>query len=409
MQQQSQGTSDLCHARFSGDLQALEEIRNDAELDALLRQNTQRGGGSRIRHDLLASAVRVDRHILPDLDQIMDDLVEHARLTTPLEFFVYAGPEINGCVCRGEDRFLVMLSSQAVERLSRQELEFVIGHELGHAIYGHLEMPVMLALNSGKHVAPRQAMQLLAWQRKAEISADRAGLICCGSLDVAATAMFRLLSGLTSTELCISADHLAQQWSDLTAEISRGHAQEAWAATHPFPTLRMKALAHYWDSKQAGDLIEQSDGSHPIDQTDHAIESLLAMMDPLAREQGNVPDPTLVPFFLWGGFYIAMANNTLDPQELRDLQTLVGREQVDSLMADGVPTPALCRERFVEALESRCKRLSALELHRVFSGLATIARADGTVDEHEIRAMRDLAAVCGISESFVETALNKAA
>ncbi len=402
------GDSRLDEARFTGDLSGEEAIRSDPELGRMVEAATSGASGSSIRQHFLSTAVRVDPKVLPGLAQAFEDIHNRTELGHPMEAYVHADQHINACVVRGSERIFVVLSSAAVERLTSEELDFVIGHELGHASYGHLELPVGVVLNSQPNVQARQAMQLLAWQRKAEISADRAGLLCCGSLDIAATALFKTLSGLSIDGLAIDPQEFAGQWNDLAGEVQKQGRGDHWLSTHPFPPLRMKALIAFWDSDRADRLIAAAAGTNSIDRTDNEIESLLAMMDPLARERSDTADPMLRQFFLWGGLYIAAADRNLDERELENLRSVVGASTVDDALHEGID-PTVMRDRFKQTREERQTPLSALELHKIFAGLAAVAAADGNVDQSEIIAMRDLAAVCGVNETFIDVVLAKAA
>lgn len=397
----------LHRARFSGDINLHDSIRGDDQLGSLMEQASRRGGGHVVRRNLLATAVRVDPRLLPSLQKLTSAVAERANIAEPLEFYVYASPEINACVCRGKEHLLVMLSSAAVQSLTTEELEFVVGHELGHALYGHLDMPVTLALNSGASVSEREAMKLLAWQRKAEISADRAGLVCCGCLDTAATAMFKLLSGLSIDGLKVNPHEFADQWADLAREVSLTEGGGAWGLTHPFPTLRMKAMIHFWETGHAADMIDTAAGDGCLSAADREIESLLALMDPLARESGECVDPLMAPVFLWGGLFVATQSGAT-PQQFDAVRGLCGSEAFASATASGTPDAPTCRAKFEGELSSRRKGLSARELHRLFTGLAGVAHA-APVQEIAMQSLRDLAGVCGVDPKFVDGAVRQAA
>jgi Zn-dependent protease with chaperone function len=82
-----------------------------------------------------------------------------------------------------------MFSSALIEAFDDQELAFVVGHELGHHMFSHHEVPVS-QLSRESQLEAGVVLELYAWSRYAEISADRAGLACVGELDSAARAFF---------------------------------------------------------------------------------------------------------------------------------------------------------------------------------------------------------------------------
>ena len=79
-------------------------------------------------------------------------------------------------------------------------------------------------------------MELLSWQRRAEISADRAGLLCCGSLDVASSAFFKIISGLSIPNLKVNPRQLGTQFDHLKEELFRDDTEEMCNrhGLHPF-------------------------------------------------------------------------------------------------------------------------------------------------------------------------------
>jgi len=64
--------------------------------------------------------------------------------------------------------------------MSQDELNFIVGHELGHALFEHYALPTHGILDEG-NIDAEKAMRLMSWSRRAEVSADRAGLYICKS------------------------------------------------------------------------------------------------------------------------------------------------------------------------------------------------------------------------------------
>ena len=178
---------DLQQLRFHGDLESARALVAHADISRYLKRYSEDRADS-ARKDLLAHSVRIDEEILPELDKAIREIHERVGVRETIECYVFDNSSINACVFPSGNRMIALLSSGAIEKLTPEELEFVIGHEIGHVVYDHCQIPVGRILESEENVPAKDAIALLAWQRQSEISADRAGLACCGSLDVAASA-----------------------------------------------------------------------------------------------------------------------------------------------------------------------------------------------------------------------------
>ena len=397
----------LQHSRFVGDTNLLRSIRADEALNLRITDAGALHHQNSVRMHLLASAVRVDLKLLPDVARSLSELQKRAQIDSQMEAYVFDEASINAFVTKGRSHILVALSSGAVNNLAQEELEFVIGHELGHALFGHLDVAASHVLSNG-NLEPQAAMQLLAWQRAAEISADRAGLICCNSLGIGATSLFKTLSGLNIEGLQIDPREFSKQWESLEAEVIEGGDDDCWQLSHPFPPLRMKAMLLFWESRlrmKKKEAVEEKKAIH--DEAEKEILRLLAMMDPLARESKGSADPLLAEYFLWGGFYIALANGELHPSEIEQLKAITNKNQLKEAVKNGTPTMQTCLENFQACIQRRHKKLKALEIHRILEGLFRIAMADGVVDDSEIRAMYQLAGILGIKPNACDLIISQ--
>ena len=92
-------------------------------------------------------------------------------------------------------------SSSLLEAFDENELMFVVGHEFGHHVYQHHDIPIGYILNGKHRPSASLALQLFTWARYAEISADRAGAYCANDLNAVARALFKLASGLTDNRV----------------------------------------------------------------------------------------------------------------------------------------------------------------------------------------------------------------
>jgi len=391
--------TELISNRYSGDYALLADLQADEAIDEQLSKINVDRHRNNVRAQLLSTAVRVESNLLPNITDAFHTLKTRAGLEEEMEAYVFEESSINAFVTKGRTRTLVGLSSGAVTKLSSKELEFVIGHEFGHTLFDHLDIYTGHLLQSDA-LNTQQCMRLLAWQRSAEISADRCGLICCGSLDVAATGLFKTLSGLGG-DIKISPADFASQWDHLVHEVITGADGEQWQMTHPFPPLRMKAMMEFWQAN------ESQEGDSDRSTSDEAIDRLLAMMDPLARENPDAVDPVLENYFLWGGLYLALANGNFHEKERSQLESITSRASLEQVLADGIPTTDDCLQKFSENHEGWTKKLTTLEVHRVIQGLLQVTYADGQIDESETESFKKVGAVLRLTDRACESIIAK--
>lgn len=143
-----------------------------------------------------------------------------------IEAYVYESPGVQAsCLVSESGCCLIRASSGLVSLLSADELAFVLGHEIGHHLLGHA------------HVEPelRSPEEQLA-ARASEISADRIGLVACGSIEVASRALMKSLSGLPDGMIRFDVSRYLSQFADSTLAGASSHL------SHPTMGVRCRAL-----------------------------------------------------------------------------------------------------------------------------------------------------------------------
>lgn len=364
--------TDLMGCRYQGEADLLQTLKSDEGVRHRLEPRVAEEHRARLRTSLLSNAVRVDARVLPQLAEALATISARTGMTIPLEAYVHHDSSVNAFVAKGSEQILVVLSSATVNKLTADELNFVIGHELGHVAFGHVDVPV-LRPNEPGDLDRRALMQVMAWQRGAEISADRMGLVCCGDVDVAATALFKTLSGLALPDHAITAVEFARQWDHLVRELRDGGETEWWQMTHPFPPLRMKAMILFSEALKR----REEDAA---DDVDDQVGRLLALMDPVARAESGGADPMLADFMLWGSLYVAQADGVLSTAERSLVAELVTLSRLETTLTE-LPTMDECLHHFDDAAERRRKRLRGMEKSRIIRGILSVATVDGALPE----------------------------
>jgi hypothetical protein len=131
----------------------------------------------------------------------------------------------------------VVISSALVERLKIDEIRFVIGHEIGHFLCGHWRYP-----NEDEDGSLGDRLATLRLMRAAEISADRIGMLACGSLEHAYAAMIKVAAGLGEPHLQPDIPSILLQFRELAR--GEGAASAIWT-THPIIPMRVRSLLRF--------------------------------------------------------------------------------------------------------------------------------------------------------------------
>lgn len=169
-------------------------------------------------------------------------IIENALLETcrklhfPREWikaFVFASSDIQAsCLTISNQECVIQLSSSLVNMLNQQELSFILGHELGHHVLGHIG-----------HQSDKETLEGSVIRRAQEISVDRIGLYCCGELKSSMNAIIKTISGLNDYHLKFDVGQFVSQLS----KASKSGFYEDVRSSHPSFLFRAKALLLFFD------------------------------------------------------------------------------------------------------------------------------------------------------------------
>ncbi len=257
------------HPADRGALTALRELRGfDDLVRAFFGMWNERG----FRLSYLAGAIRVDHRQYPRVWQRFTEAATTLDVLELPELYVNQSPMIHGQAI-GMDRPFIVLSTAAVEKLDDDELRILLGHELGHVRSGHAVyktiMTILTRWAANVSWLPIGAIALRAiiaamyeWWRKAELSADRAGLLAGQDPAAALRLMMKLAGGgdLSQTDTAAFLEQAAEYTGggDLRDSLHK-ISMTAWTS-HPVPVARAAELRQWVDS---GDYARIVDGDYP--------------------------------------------------------------------------------------------------------------------------------------------------
>lgn len=199
------------------------------------------------------SAVQIGANQLPELQAIINECRQYIDIPPDTRFFLSYNYEINANARGLVQPYIITLYSALVDGLDRDELKFIIAHEMGHVKFGHTALislinQVNAQVGGIPFVGAIISLSFLFWSRTAEFTADRAGLMACGSLDKAQSALIKLMAGprmggkVNRLSLAMQARATRGLVGDLMSEfLSVG-------ATHPMMTTRIRKLVEFANS-----------------------------------------------------------------------------------------------------------------------------------------------------------------
>ncbi|MCP4809398.1 MAG: M48 family metalloprotease [Proteobacteria bacterium] len=359
--------------------------------------DSQPGGGT--RRSLLARALRLNGAIAPDELGIVEHCREVLDAELDVELYVYPSADFNAACTQPEDgRVFVLLSSSLLEGFTPAELQYVVGHELGHHVYGHHAIPLGALVAHAKDLPRRLVLRAHTWQRHAEISADRAGLLCCdGDLTGAASSLFKLSSGLRESPgqgrigafLAQAEELYAQSQSDS----EQGLAHRDWLSTHPFSPLRLRALREF---------ARMFDGSgQTMPAVELACQDLMELMEATYVEEDSPSAEAMRRLLFAAGAVVAASDREVHPSEIAALRSLLGHGNVpDSFNIEALR--GVMPER-IQAVRERCRGARRAQLMR---DLCRIARADHRIHEAERAELASLARALDVDVSLIHETLD---
>ena len=192
---------------------------------------------------LLGDSIKITRALLPDIILSFERCLETLELDPAQgSLYVQQSSEYNANVLARGNRFSLVLNSGIINDFSVPEIRFVIGHELGHVLYKHSDISVPGLLRKHHDLGFEDARLLFRWSQSAEISADRVGLLCAGSLKGSVAALFKVSSGLNGMPIDAIFSSLQSQYDDLKEHVTSVETGGEFLRTHPMSPIRFKAL-----------------------------------------------------------------------------------------------------------------------------------------------------------------------
>jgi Zn-dependent protease with chaperone function len=206
---------------------------------------------NRSRHQgLLVQAQQVTAKSAPEMMKLVQE--NAARLQVePVNVFIASSNQLNAYTFGMDSPKAIVLYSALFKIMDRDEIQFILGHEMGHVRLGHTWLNTLVGGMAGipSSVGAAAIMELAFrwWNRACEYSADRAGVLACGKPAKAISALVKLEAGpaaLTQSGMQAAMKHIETDDEDIM------HNLEELLGTHPMVAKRVEQIRRFSGSQQ---------------------------------------------------------------------------------------------------------------------------------------------------------------
>lgn len=231
------------------------------------------------KNQLLGHAVRVSPKQFPRVYELTKHCADTLGIASPTVYIVNQ-PTLNAMTYGTNDDSFILVHSALIDHLSDAELMNVIGHECGHIHNNHVVYLTTLYLLQQMSLLFTQwlvypaTIALRAWSRRAEITCDRAGLLCCKDLDIATKSFAKLALGSQKLYEQLNVDEFVKQFEE--SQDGPGRYKEI-TSSHPWLPKRILSLRVFSESALYRKHIGL-DGGRTMEQVDEKVHEIIKVV-----------------------------------------------------------------------------------------------------------------------------------
>jgi Zn-dependent protease with chaperone function len=229
------------------------------------------------KSQMLGNAVKVGDRQFPRIYNIVKSCSDKLHIVQPTIYIVNQ-PSLNAATFGTNDDSFIMIHSALVDHYSDEELLTVIGHECGHIHNSHvvyltaLHYLTRMAGVFVRWIVEPAVIALRAWSRRAEITCDRAGMLCGGDEAVAHRALAKLALGSRKLYDEFNLEAFLEQYEE--GKDSIGKYMEVFA-THPWLPKRILAMRVFGQSQLYRKSAGLGDDGLSMIEVDDRVKALL--------------------------------------------------------------------------------------------------------------------------------------
>lgn len=197
------------------------------------------------RSMLEGHSFKVEEKTLPHYYRLFNEVKERLGFEYPVDFYISGDASVNAFAIsspkEGEPH-IMNINSSLIDLMTEEELQFVVGHELGHIINKHSSLLRLINFVYAGNRIPHLALQykIRLWQQLAELVADRFGFLAMPKREVCVSAFFKMSSGLDFDKMKMNVDAFIEDNINRLEFFKNDQGMNL--ASHPVNPIRVQAL-----------------------------------------------------------------------------------------------------------------------------------------------------------------------
>lgn len=255
------------------DTKALDALQGQG-VDTLVRKFNEHAIERFITIQYTGSNIKVTPANYPKIYELLEKACEIIHLPSKPSLYINWEYAVNGFTI-GVENPIIVLTSGAIDLLDEKELQYLIGHEIGHIKSRHTlyhqmatffpivaELLGQVTLGIGAVLSKPVQWALMHWYRMSEFTADRAGLLACQDVDAAIRVMMKSSGMPTKYYNDLRFEAFVQQAKDfeeLDYDNLNKYAKIVAIAesTHPWSVMRAAELLKWIDSGEYHQVLKR--------------------------------------------------------------------------------------------------------------------------------------------------------
>ncbi len=292
-----------------------EQIYNALQgtiVEDVLRKTRITSNDAYWRSSMEGHSLKVEKELLSDFYDLCQEVKEKLAFTDPVDFYITGDSTVNAFSLAAESEgqpHIINVNSALFSLMTRDELKFVVGHELGHLINKDTALARLIQFVFPPQSAVPVTLQykIRLHQQLAELVADRYGYLATENFDACVTAFFKLASGLDLAKMNVSIEALIADNSKRLDYFLNDKGVSR--SSHPVNPIRVQAL----------NLFAKAESKEALDE---GMNSLISI---LLKVGASELDEYIAKFIATAGLIVANSDSEVTSEEVDNIiSTLAG-------------------------------------------------------------------------------------